>query len=178
MTMTARRKAELLLPGSVLGLVTGGVAGGLAALGGLPAGYVATTALALGIPLGIAGAGYNALLAAGRVRLGGVTPAVGYWLLCFPAARVIHEFGLDAVLGYPLRLPEGPLAFVAFQALVSTGFAIGFIWLHERLAPMWWIRIRDRNPVARQYVDAYMRQAVTMERRKAARAEKKRTARR
>ena len=28
------------------------------------------------------------------------------------------------------------------------GFGIGYWWLHENFAPVWWIRIRERNPVA------------------------------
>lgn len=171
--MSARQRVELLLPGAFLGLLAGGLAGGLAALGGLSAGYVTASALGLGLPLAAAGAGYNALLAAGRVRLAGVTPAAVYWLACFPLARTVHELVLDVSLGQPLGLPHGTLPFLGYQAMVSAGFAVGFIWLHERVAPLWWIRIRDRNPVARGYVEAYMRQAVAEERRKAARAERK-----
>ncbi len=28
------------------------------------------------------------------------------------------------------------------------GFGIGYWWLHENFAPIWWFRIRERNPVA------------------------------
>lgn len=168
--MTPLRRLELLLPGFVFGITGGMVAGGLAALADLPAGYVVATTLGLGLPLALAGAGYNGLLAAGRVRLGGVTPAAVYWVVCFPLARTIHEFVLDVSQGRPLGLSPGPLQFLGFQAMVSLGFAVGFVWLHERMAPLWWVHIRHRNPVAQHYVDAYVQQAVMTERRKEARA--------
>jgi hypothetical protein len=159
---------ELLLPGFVIGLSAGSIAGGLAVLGHLPAGYVAGTAVGLGLSLALAGAGYNALLAAGRLRMGGVAPAAAYWIVCFPAARAVHEFVLDLSLGRPLGLPDTTPAFFGFQALVGVGFAIGFVWLHERIAPLWWMRIRNRNPRAQQYMDVYVRQAVMSEQRRKA----------
>lgn len=157
-----------MLPGFVIGLTGGILAAGLAAFGHLPVGYIVGTGLGLGLPLALAGAGYNALLAAGRLRMGGVAPAAAYWIVCFPAARTVHEFVLDASLRRPLGLPDGTLAFLGYQALVGVGFAIGFIWLHERIAPLWWMRIRHRNARAQQYMDVYVRQAVMSERRKKA----------
>lgn len=163
---SAKRMGELLLPGSVVGVIAAIAVGGVALLGGLPAGYVAVAALAIGVPLSLFGAGYNFLLAKARIRLGGITPAVGYWLVGYTVSRTVHELAIDAYAGRPLGFSEGLLAFIAFQLLVSVGFAVGFMWLHEHAAPSWWMRIRDRNPVAAAYVAAYMEQAAYTEQQK------------
>lgn len=154
-----RRAAELTFPGLAIGLGTGVIAGGLAAVAGLPAGYAAATTLTLGIPLAVFGLGYSLLLAAGKIRLGGVAPAALYWLVCFPLARYLHEVSFDVVSGNPITLPDALLPFLAYQALLSLGYAIGFVWVHEHVFPYWWIRLRDRNPVARRYVEQYTAQA-------------------
>ncbi|MFD0744523.1 hypothetical protein ACFQ1L_23935 [Phytohabitans flavus] len=51
------------------------------------------------------------------------------------------------------------LGFLAYQAIVSLGFAIGFSWLHERIAPGWLRRIRHRNPGAERLYSFYLRHA-------------------
>jgi len=160
---SSRFAFELTLPGVAIGLVTGLVAGGLAALGGLPFSYVALTTLALGVPLAVMGAGYDALLALGRIRLGGVAPAMLYWAPAFPLARLFHEVALDIGAGRSVALPEALLPFLGFQAIMSVGYAIGFLWLHENVAGLWWVRIRDHNPVAARYVGQYTRQAAAMQ---------------
>lgn len=156
---STKRTAELLLPGSSIGVIAAAVVAAVALVGGLPGGYVAVAATAIGGPLALFGAGYGLLLAKNRIRLGGITPAVGYWLVGYTASRVIHEVALDAYAGRPIEFSGGLLSFLVFQALVSVGFAVGFIWLHEHTAPLWWIRVRDRNPVAASYVAAYAEQA-------------------
>lgn len=162
-TIKGRRQlAELVFPGVAIGLGAGLLAGGVAALAGLPAGYAAATTLTLGLPLGVFGMGYSLLLANGRLRLGGVAPAALYWLFFFPIARLLHEVGFDVVSGNPIALPDALLPFLAYQALISSGFAIGFIWIHEHAFPYWWVRIRDHNPVADRYVRQYAQQAVAM----------------
>lgn len=166
-TTSVRHFAEVTFPGAVIGLGTGGIAGGLAAVAGLPLGYIVLTALGLGIPLAIFGAGYNALLASGQIRLGGVVPAVLYWIPAFPLARLLHEVMLDVGSGRSILLPEALLPFLAYQAILSVGFAIGFLWMHEQLATFWWPRIRDHNPVAARYVGQYTRHAAATEHRKA-----------
>ncbi|BBL78348.1 hypothetical protein Rxycam_02980 [Rubrobacter xylanophilus DSM 9941] len=171
-TTSARLIAEVAFPGAAIGLGAGMVAGGVAAVAGLPPGYVVLTTLGLGLPLALFGAGYDLLLASGRIRLGGVTPAVFYWLPAFPLARLFHEAFLDLGLGRGVALPEALPQFVAYQAILSTGFAIGFLWLHEHLGPLWWPRIRDHNPVAARYVHLYTRHAAAMEHRR--RAKKRR----
>nr|BFE88099.1 hypothetical protein GCM10020093_107000 [Planobispora longispora] len=49
--------------------------------------------------------------------------------------------------------------FLGYQAMVSLGFAIGFVWLHERLMPYWLLRLRGHNPYARELLDRYVAHA-------------------
>ena len=155
----ARNTAELVVPGFMIGVSAGAVAGGVAMLAGLPAGYVVATTVGLGVPLAAFGAGYSLLLASGRIRLGGVAPAALYWLFAFPVARCIHEVFVDVLTGSTVALPDGLVRFVVYQAIVSVGYAVGFIWLHENVFPKWWVRVRDHNPVAARYVAQYTGQA-------------------
>lgn len=165
-TTSVRHFAEISFPGAVIGLGAGGISGGLATVAGLPLGYTVLAALGLGIPLAIFGAGYDVLLASGRIRLGGVVPAVLYFLPAFPLARLLHEVALDVGSGTSIALPEALLPFLAYQAILSLGYAIGFLWLHEQLATLWWPRIRDHNPVAARYVSQYTRHAAATQQRK------------
>jgi hypothetical protein len=155
----ARQTAELVAPGFLIGMIAGAIGGGVAAMAGLPVSYVIATTFGLGLPLAAFGVGYSILLASGRIRLGGVAPAALYWLFAFPVARVVHEVLVDVLSGGAVALPDGVVEFVAFQALVSVGYAIGFIWMHEYVFGRWWVRIRDHNPVADRYVAQYTRQA-------------------
>lgn len=172
MALSRRNIAELMLPGVVIGLGAGLIPGGLAAGAGLPLSYAVLTALGLGVPLAILGAGYDLVLASGWIRLGGVAPAALYWLPGFPLARLLHEVVLDLGFGNKVALPEAFLPFLAYQATLSLGFAIGFLWLHENLGPLWWPRIRDHNPVAARYVGQYTKQAAALEQSKQKRQEK------
>lgn len=165
-TVQARQTAELVLPGCVIGLSGGAVAGALAAGGGLSASYAVATALTLGLSLAAFGIGYDLLLAAGRLRLGGVAPAALYWLGAFPAARTLHEVLFDVVSGRAITLPDAVGPFLAYQAILSVGFAVGFVWLHEYVFPRWWIRVRGHNPVAARYVEQYTNQAARVKARK------------
>jgi hypothetical protein len=162
-TSRAQQFAELTLPGISIGLGSGAIAGGVALLGGLSVSFAATTALTLGIPLAVFGMGYDILLARGKVRLGVAAPAAVYWLLLFPLARLLHEVSFDIFSGNAISLPDAVLPFLVFQAMLSVGYAIGFVWLHEHVFPNWWIRIREHNPVADRYVEQYMAQAATMQ---------------
>lgn len=151
-----RRLFLLTLPGLAVGFVAGVVAGGLAAFVGQPAGWALVSALSLGVPLALAGGGYTLLLINERVRLGGFAPAAVYWLVAFPLCRLLHEVLTSLILtGWP-ALPADTLGFLAYQGLVSAGFAIGFLWLHERLAPRWWHRLAQRDEVAER---VYLRYA-------------------
>ncbi len=143
-----RQVAELAVPGAVIGLLGGLIAGGLAVVGGLSLGITVVAAVALALPLAIAGGGYDLLLAKGKIPLGPLTPAGIYWALAFPVARVIHAALVNLVAGDPVAVPHGWLDFVVYNMLLSVGFAIGFWWLHQNFAPRWWYHLRDRNPVA------------------------------
>jgi len=161
-----RNTAELVLPGAMIGLLAGAIVGGLAAIGGLPAGTIAISAAALGIPLAAAGAGYELLVARGRLRLGGIAPAALYWLVAFPAARLVDQALVAALTGSTPAYRGGVVAFVVWQAIIGSLFGIGFIWIREHLAPLWFLHIRHHNPVARGYAAQYAQQAVLTQERK------------
>jgi hypothetical protein len=172
--MEAMRRLFLLtLPGLAVGFIAGVLAGGLTAVVGQPAGAAVVAALALGVPLALLGGGYTMLLINKRVRLGGFAPAALYWLIGFPLSRLLHELAVTWYVGGTPTLPPDTLGFLAFQGIVSLGFAIGFLWLHERLAPRWWARLAEHDEVAREVYLRYAAHAQAMfdakERRKAAR---------
>lgn len=152
-----RQLVELALPGALIGLLGGAVAGAMAALGGLPLGETLVAGIALALPLALAGAGYELLLAAGRIPLGPLTPIALYWAVAFPVARVIHATVVSLTAGDPVAVPYGWLDFVVYQMLLSVGFAIGFWWLHQTFAPGWWYHLRDRNPVASYFIRRQLR---------------------
>jgi hypothetical protein len=180
--MRLYRLAELTLPGLAVGFIAGVLAGGLAGFVGQPVGWALVTGLALGIPLALLGAGYTMLLVQNKVRLGGFAPAALYWLIAFPAARMLHEVLTSWILGGSPSLPPDPLGFLAYQGIVSAGFSIGFLWLHERVAPQYWQRIAGRNPRAREVYLRYAEHARILfeakERRKAMRDQVKAARRR
>lgn len=151
-----RRLILLTLPGLGVGFVAGVVAGGLAAFVGQPTGWALVSAISLGVPLALAGGGYTLLLINEKVRLGGFAPAAVYWLMAFPLCRLLHEVLTALILtGRPV-LPPDTLGFLAYQGIVSAGFAIGFLWLHERLAPRWWRRLAQYDEAAER---VYLRYA-------------------
>jgi hypothetical protein len=143
-----RQIAELTLPGVTIGLLGGVILGVLVAGGGEPFHVALFAAVTLGVPLAVAGAGYEILVAQGRIPLGILTPVALYWAVAFTVCRVFQTALLDLYAGSEVAVPHCWLDFVTYQALVSVGFGIGYWWLHENFAPLWWIRIRDRNPVA------------------------------
>jgi len=83
-------------------------------------------------------------------------------MLGFPLSRLVHETVTPVLLGGSPAPPSDVLTFLLFQALVSMGFAIGFIWLHERIAPHWLMRIQDHNPAAQRMFAVYVKQASAM----------------
>ncbi|MEU8382975.1 hypothetical protein [Streptosporangium sp. NPDC048865] len=153
------RQAELALPGALIGIVAGAVAGGLTLLAGQSAGWAAISALTLALPLGLLGTGYSILLARNLFRPGLFAPAGLYWLAGFPLARLFQETITGLAVFGQVSLPGGVAGFLAYQAMVSLGFAIGFLWLHERLMPHWLMRLRERNPRARELFAAYVEHA-------------------
>jgi hypothetical protein len=156
--MEAMRRLFLLtLPGLAVGFIAGVLAGGLTAVVGQPAGAAVVAALVLGVPLALMGGGYTMLLINKRVRLGGFAPAALFWLIGFPLARLLHELAITWYVGGRPTFPPDTLGFLAFQGLISLGFAIGFLWLHERVAPRWWARLAQRGDEVAEEV--YLRYA-------------------
>ncbi|MGH3761655.1 hypothetical protein [Actinophytocola sp.] len=154
--MRLYRLLLLTLPGLAVGFVAGVFAGGLAAFVGQPTGWALVSAISLGVPLALAGGGYTLLLINERVRLGGFAPAALYWLVAFPLCRLLHEVLTKLLITGEVGVPPDLLGFLAYQGIVSAGFAIGFLWLHERLAPRWWQRLAQRDEVAER---VYLRYA-------------------
>jgi hypothetical protein len=151
-SLSRRQILELTLPGVAIGVLAGVILGVVVAGTGEPFHVALFAAATLGVPLAVAGAGYEILVAQGRIPLGMLTPVALYWAAAFTVARVIQTALLDLYAGSEVAVPHGWLDFLAYQALVSVGFGIGYWWLHENFAPLWWIRIRDRNPVAEHLV--------------------------
>lgn len=172
-----RRLFLLTLPGLAVGFIAGVLAGGLTAIVGQSAGAAVVAALSLGVPLALLGGGYTMLLINKRVRLGGFAPAALFWLIGFPLSRLLHELAVTWYVSGAPALPTDTLGFLAFQGIVSLGFAIGFLWLHERVAPRWWRRLAEHDPDARAVYMRYAQYAQAMyeasERRKAARSRKR-----
>jgi hypothetical protein len=151
-SLDRRQVAELILPGTLIGLLGGMIAGGLAVLGGLSLGVTLVSALSLGIPLAVVGGLYEVLLGKGRIPLGPLAPAAALWLVGFPVSRSLNAALTDLYAGSSVAVPNGWAAFVVYQVLLSVAFSIGFWWLHENFAPRWWYAMRDRNPVASHFV--------------------------
>ena len=170
---TARRAAEVVLPGFVIGLGAGTLIGLLGVVGGMSAGQALAVTLILGIPLALCGVLYDVLLVAGRMGIGTIAPAVAFWLPLFPLARLLNEVVADAVAGNPITIRDGIVAFLGYQALLSLGYAIGWVFLHDQLAPLWWLRVRAHNPVAADLIERYAERAGALERRKGGRARKR-----
>jgi hypothetical protein len=167
-TVKIRQLAEFSLPAGTVGLAAGFVAGGLAAFVGRPIGWAIVTGLGLAVPLMVFGAGYAVLLALGKLPAGVFAPAAVYWVIGFPLALLAHAVVTEwSVTGTP-GLPAEPWKFLAFRALLSMGFAIGFLWMHEQLGRHWWPRIIDHNPYARRVVTDYIHLADSLAARKAA----------
>jgi hypothetical protein len=162
----ARRAAEVVLPGFAIGLGAGVLIGLLGVAGGMSAGQALVATLILGIPLALCGVLYDVLLVIGRMGVGTITPAVVFWLPLFPLARVLNEALADVVAGQAVGFSGGFGGFLLYQALVSVGFAIGWVFLHDQLAPRWWLRVRDRNPVAERLFARYAEHAAAMVQRK------------
>jgi hypothetical protein len=174
--MTARvtQLAEISAPGAAIGVIAGAVVGGMSLFAGFPVGWAIVGMLTLGVPLALFGAGYAVLIALGHFKVGVFAPAAVYWMVGFPVSRFVHETMTPAVLGGSPAPPDDILTFLAFQALVSLGFAIGYIWMFERITPAWLVNIKDHNPAAERLYGRYAHHAAAMwearERRRARRS--------
>jgi hypothetical protein len=158
-----RRLLELAVPGIAIGLLGGVIAGAAMAAGGLSLDVALFAGAALAVPLAVAGAGLELLLASGRFPMSALTPVALYWVIAFPIVRVIHAGLLSLYAGAPVAVPHGWLDFIVYQALLSVAFGIGYWWLHENFAPRWWYHVRGRNPVAAQYMGVLIQHAVANE---------------
>ena len=155
----ARQLAEVSATGAVIGVLGGAVVGGMAALVGQPVAWALAGAVALAVPLALLGAAYGVLVALGRAKPGVFAPAALLWFVGFPLARLAHETLTPVLLGGNPTPPGDVVTFLAFQALVSMGFAIGFIWLYERITPAWLVQIKDHNPYAQRVYARYVAHA-------------------
>ena len=144
------------MPALVIGAIAALGAGGLAAFAGQPSGWAVITGLALGVPIALLGAGYASLVALKKFPVGVFTPAAGYWFVAFPLAMLVNSVVTEWLFTGRPGLPAGPLwQFLVYNALLSMGFAIGFIWSHEYLGRHWWPRIRAHNHYAFGCVEEY-----------------------
>jgi len=158
-----RQLAEFSVPAMTVGVIAALGAGVLAAVAGQPAGWAVITGLALGLPISLLGAGYSSLVALEKFPIGVFTPAAAYWLVGFPLAMLVQASVTQWLITGRPGLPQGPLwQFLAYNALLSMGFAIGFLWSHEYLGRHWWPRIRDHNRYAYSCVEAYVGLATVM----------------
>jgi len=151
-----RELAEFAVPAYVIGAGAALIAGGLAAIAGQPSGWAVITGLALGVPIAVLGSGYATLVALQKAPVGVFAPAAAFWFVAFPVAMLVHSIVTEWLFTGSPGLPTGPLwQFLAYNALLSMGFAIGFIWSHEFLGRHWWPRIRDHNRYALVCVEEY-----------------------
>ena len=176
-TLSWSQVCEIGLPGAVIGLLGAMMAGGLAASSGLSLPIVVLAIVGLAIPLALAGAAYELLLAMGKAPLGTLAPMALYWVIVFPPIRVAHAGLLDVAGGHKVAVPHGWAAFIAYQVLVAVPFAIGYWWLHENFAPRWWFHIRERNPVAEHWIRDKLAYAAAAEAEKAHRVERRKRGR-
>jgi hypothetical protein len=176
-SLEPRQVVQLTLPGVAIGLLGGAILGVVVAGGGEPFHVALFAAVTLGVPLAAAGAGYEILVAQGRIPLGMLTPVALYWAVAFTVSRVIQTALLNLYAGSAVAVPYGWLDFLAYQALVSVGFGIGYWWLHENFAPLWWLRIRERNPVADHFVRVKLQYAEAADAQRARREQRHRAKR-
>jgi hypothetical protein len=173
-----RRMLELAVPGIAIGVLTGLITGGALAAGGLAFDVAVFAAVTLALPMAVAGAGYELLLARGRFPLSALTPVALYWAVAFPLVRILHAAVLDVYAGESVAVPHGWLDFIVYQVLLSVAFGIGYWWLHENFAPRWWYHVRDRNPVAAQYMGVLSQHVAADEQRAEQRKQRRRKPRR
>jgi hypothetical protein len=173
-----RQMLELAAPGIAIGVLCGIITGGALAAGGLAFDIALFAGVALALPLALAGAGFELLLARGRFPLSALTPVVLFWVVAFPIVRIMHAGVLDLYAGEEVAVPNGWLDFIVYQVLLSVAFGIGYWWLHENFAPRWWYHLRDRNPVAAQYMGVLIEHVVETEQRDQQRKQRRRKQRR
>jgi hypothetical protein len=155
MTTRVRQLAEIGAPGAAIGVIAGAVVGVMSLFAGFPVSWAVGGVLTLGVPLALFGGAYGVIVGLGHVKPGTYAPAALFWLVGFPVSRLMHETFTPVVLGGNPTPPEDVLTFLAYQALVSFGFAIGFVWLFERITPPWLISIKNHNLAAERLLERY-----------------------
>jgi hypothetical protein len=165
---------ELAVPGIAIGILCGIITGGALAAGGLALDIALFAGVTLALPLALAGAGFELLLARGRFPLSALTPVVLFWAVAFPIVRILHAGGLDLYAGEAIAVPNVWLDFIVYQVLLSVAFGIGYWWLHENFAPRWWYHVRGRNPVAAEYMGLLIGHAAAAEQQKQRRNQRRR----
>jgi hypothetical protein len=155
MTTRVRQLAEIGAPGAAIGVIAGAVVGVMSLIAGFPVSWAVGGMLTLGVPLALLGGVYGVIVALGHFKPGTFAPAALLWLVGFPVSRLVHETFTPVVLGGNPAPPDDVLTFLAYQALVSFGFAIGFVWMFERITPPWLISIKNHNPAAEQLLARY-----------------------
>ena len=173
-----RQMLELAAPGIAIGMLCGIITGGALAGGGLALDVALFAGVTIAVLLALAGAGFELLLARGRFPLSALTPVALFWAVAFPVVRILHAGVLDLYAGEAVVVRNGWLDFIVYQVLLSVAFGIGYWWLHENFAPRWWYHVRDRNPVAAQYMSVLIGQAVETEQRDQQRKQRRRKRRR
>jgi hypothetical protein len=154
---------DLALPGILIGVLGGIIAGALVAITHMSLAVVLVACVSLAVPLALAGGAYDLLLATDRFPLGTLAPAALLWVIAFPPSRMLQAALVDVTAGDQVAVPYGWGAFAVYQVLVAVPFAIGFWWLHENFAPRWWFHIRKRNPVADHFVRGKLEYAAQAE---------------
>jgi hypothetical protein len=166
-TSRIRLLAEFSVPAFAIGGLATLGAGVLAVVAGQPAGWAVLTSLSLGVPIALFGAAYAVLVAAGKVPIGVFTPCAAFWVVGFPLSRLSQECVTELLFTGTLGLPQGPLwGFLVYQGLLSMGFAIGYLWLHEQLGRYWWPRVMEHNPYAYRSVERHMLASEALRQRK------------
>lgn len=173
-----RQMLELAAPGIAIGMLCGIITGGALAGGGLALDVALFAGVTIAVLLALAGAGFELLLARGRFPLSALTPVALFWAVAFPVVRILHAGVLDLYAGEAVVVRNGWLDFIVYQVLLSVAFGIGYWWLHENFAPRWWYHVRDRNPVAAQYMSVLIGHAVETEQRNQQRKQRRRKPRR
>ena len=164
-----RLLAEFCVPAFAIGGFATLGAFVLSVVAGLPAGWSVLTALALGVPVGLFGAGYAVLVASGKAPITVFTPCAALWAVGFPLARLTQEIVTAWLFTGSPALPQGSFwGFLLYQAILSVGFAIGFMWLHEQLGRYWWPRLMDHNPYAYRSVERHVLASEAVRQRKEA----------
>lgn len=157
--LTRRQMLDMTLPGVIIGVIGGVIAGVIAGMGGLSVGWSVLAGAALAVPLGIGGAACEILLARGVLAFGPITPVVLFMAPTYVLSRVIQELVVDLATGSTVGMPYGWGSFLAYQALVSVGFGIGYWWLESNFAARWWWHLRERNPVAHKFIEIQIQTA-------------------